>query len=124
MLGRIIGPTAQCIQSIVEADSLYKQRLINFDMLREKLQHSLKLEEISLAKLKERGRQQEMLLVHDSYRQLFDTIKFLVRHQKPNDELVQKTLELCLFEIQKMSSRDVFWGEAKLIETVYRKQSV
>jgi len=40
MLGRIIGPMAQCIQSIVEADSLYKQRLINFDMLQEKLQHS------------------------------------------------------------------------------------
>ena len=90
MLGRIIGPTAQCIQSIVEADSLYKQRLINFDMLREKLRHSLTLEEISLAKLKERGRQQEMLLAHESYRQLLDTIKFLVRHQKPNDELAQE----------------------------------
>ena len=119
MLGRIIGPTAQCIQSIVEADSLYKQRLINFDMLREKLRHSLTLEEISLAKLKERGRQQEMLLAHESYRQLLDMIKFLVRHQKPNDELAQRTLELCLLEIQKMSSRDVFWGETKSIETVY-----
>lgn len=118
MIEKILGPTAQCIQSIIEADSLYKQRLIDFDMLQAKLQHSLQLEEIALAKEKERGRQQEMLLAHESYRHLLDTIQFLVRHQKPNDELAQRTLELCLFEIQKMSSQSVFCGENQLIEVV------
>jgi len=118
MIERMVGPTVHCIQCIIEADGLYKQRLIDFDMLQSKLQHSLQLEEIALAREKEKGRQQEMLLAHESYRYLLDTIQFLVSHQKPNDELSQRTLDLCLLEIQKMSSQGVLRGENRLIEVV------